>query len=599
MNSKKRNSAIRNLDIEIEREHRLAFEEGSFVLGTRHQNRGNNVFYNAQEDFYEENNSINNSGNDLVKRKKCLQLIDSEGMVMSFKNDIMCMTKNKDNDANYNAVNRSVLQRLADVSTSLVTTHGFKTETSWDKYVSTFYTMVQNGIDAYFNQKKISPKAFLLYKGGNVIVKYLEQALQFGSTAHQNVDMPREMRKLLSRSDADFEIVFDNIEAFEEHHVHIKIIVVQCLHEFRIWLSKNQNVFHLDDMQKSVEENIFQYNDIIAKNNAKNNVKNNTNVNKSKANLNIDLQMHKRNDFFILKKGGYLGNIILNKNFVQEIDDGCDTMIVPNILKGNRISPFYITWNDTLSFYRRNYKTSFELIRMKLNFQLKGISNCSYNVPGELIDVSIKNPEDAHFQKNINKKKDSWTRIINIDDKPVLIPNLDYLVNIDLKKVLLDDFDFPWMDEKYIKRLNRLILGCIILSSQNGQLGNTSNSFMYRFRKNKKTFLAMTTLISILETEAKKDKKYSIETNEQIENRNDRNSLFYHFRTLIEIIIVSKERIQDKKYINEESAWLDDKYYEILKVCIQTLDIIHDYYITLSNSQINTFNASWYGKHGS
>jgi len=76
--------------------------------------------------------------------------------------------------------------------------------------VSHFYDIAQKGINSYFGNDPI--KAFIIYKGGNTIVKYFKQILYYYSV--DSVEIPTEFQNLLSRSDADFEIVFENEQAF-------------------------------------------------------------------------------------------------------------------------------------------------------------------------------------------------------------------------------------------------------------------------------------------------------------------------------------------------------------------------------------------------
>jgi len=308
--------------------------------------------------------------------------------------------------------------------------------------------VVQKEINSYFGNDPI--QAFIIYKGGNTIVKYLKQIL-----FPQSTEIPTELEKLLSRSDADFEIVFENEESFINHHAQIKIIIVKCLNQFRNWLSTNKQILDTHYIEKIIANKIDQYEAILKKRNIK-----------------IDLQ--KRNDRFILKKGGNLGKLILGEEFVNNLNNDCSMMVFPKILKNVKLSPFFISWNDTLTFEEENFDiSSFELIRLKLNFNLN-VEKCDYNIASELIDVSIANPLDSKFQKTQNLYE--WTYFIMINNKQIRVPSLNYLVNKDLINLLIHHTEFPWDDEKYEKRLNRIILGSIALSIQNEKLGNVSNS---------------------------------------------------------------------------------------------------------------------------
>ena len=134
---------------------------------------------------------------------------------------------------------------------------------------------------------------------------------------------------------------------------------------------------------------------------------------------------------------------------------------------------------------------------MKLNLELN-VEDCSYNVPSELVDVSIVNPVDKGFK---NKHDiDEWTHLISINGSSIRIPSLDYLINKDLKHMLLVQSEFPWDNEKYVKRINRVILGGIVLSSHDGKMKSPTNSFLKRFgdERGQNTLNAIKFLISTL-----------------------------------------------------------------------------------------------------
>jgi len=55
--------------------------ESSFILGNRHQNRGNNVFYNSNEDFDMD--------------EQCFEMVGSNADIMTFEKDFMCFKNNE------------------------------------------------------------------------------------------------------------------------------------------------------------------------------------------------------------------------------------------------------------------------------------------------------------------------------------------------------------------------------------------------------------------------------------------------------------------------------------------------------------------------
>lgn len=517
-------------------ETRDLFLEASFILGNRHQYRGNNVFYNSNEDF--------------TMDERCFQMIGSDTDIMTFENDFMCFK----NDSQRHKMSQTILQQINNLTTNILTTNGFKSEKCWEKFVSHFYDIVQKEINSYFGNDPI--EAFIIYKGGNTIVKYLEKILNFPNQE----EIPTELQKLLSRSDADFEIVFENEEAFFNHHAQIKIIIIKCLNQFRNWLSTNKQILDTNHIENIIVDRIEDYETIVGKQNIK-----------------IDLQ--KRNDRFILKKGGNLGKLILGDDFVNNLNNDCSLMIFPKILKNVRISPFFITWNDTLTFHENFNIASFELIRLKLNFNLS-VDKCDYNISSELIDVSIANPIDSKFKK---KRLDEWTNFIMIDNIQIRIPSLDYLINKDLKNILMDKSEFPWHNDKYEKRLNRVILGSVALSSTHiDKLGNVSNSILNRFGNNKgrKTISAMKLLISILN---------SGNYNELDNPKGEHSQLLKPFRTLIHIILNSKENIWDPELLND--------FNHMISTIVNTLKTALEYYERIYNKELHSINTLWFGSN--
>lgn len=131
----------------------------------------------------------------------------------------------------------------------------------------------------------------------------------------------------------------------------------------------------------------------------------------------------------------------------------------------------YSSYNDTLRFKDsddRNTYSHFGLNRIKQNYSLILEKNGVYhklNAPSELIDLSIGHPED--FSKKVESDQ---LQIVSIDinsdhdeenDFNFVTYNLYGLFH-DLMTILFVDNDHPWDDEKYQKRLNRIILLSLI-----------------------------------------------------------------------------------------------------------------------------------------
>lgn len=100
----------------------------------------------------------------------------------------------------------------------------------------------------------------------------------------------------------------------------------------------------------------------------------------------------------------------------------------------------------------------FYLLRTKMNFLVN-----QRNIAGELIDISIPHKNDSNMAKlNTTKKFKKYLRE-NIYESyneeygfTYYVVNIHYLIK-DLHRILFEQFEFPWSNQKYNKRIARLI----------------------------------------------------------------------------------------------------------------------------------------------
>lgn len=122
----------------------------------------------------------------------------------------------------------------------------------------------------------------------------------------------------------------------------------------------------------------------------------------------------------------------------------------------------YISLNKTLEFKSGDGGiTKFALIRTKINFNLileKDEKQSKINMGGELIDVSIPHRKDESIKEVFNNMDKAISRY-NITNKNKILKfnsySLEFLID-DLEKILFHVAEYPWDDNKYVKRLNRL-----------------------------------------------------------------------------------------------------------------------------------------------
>ena len=148
--------------------------------------------------------------------------------------------------------------------------------------------------------------------------------------------------------------------------------------------------------------------------------------------------------YTIINFNNILSKYYNNNNFLFDIE-------LQNLLDFNNL---YITFNNDIKFYKNNILKNFSLIRLKHNFNLL-FNLDNYNLYGELVDISIPKLTDELYNlyNNINKN------IIQINylNSRYNIYSIEYNSK-DIYQVLFNDFYLPWIDPKYNKRLNRLLI---------------------------------------------------------------------------------------------------------------------------------------------
>jgi len=145
------------------------------------------------------------------------------------------------------------------------------------------------------------------------------------------------------------------------------------------------------------------------------------------------------------------------------------------IYKNKNNTNFYISYNNTINIHRGSVDIHFNLLRIKINFSLTyhklhpngNTYTHIINIPGEYIDISIPHytTSDVHhiFEQMdnpiiVNKPIISYN--INILNKQIFQINSYSYNNFidDLETVLFYQNSPPWLDNKYEKRIKRLLM---------------------------------------------------------------------------------------------------------------------------------------------
>lgn len=134
-------------------------------------------------------------------------------------------------------------------------------------------------------------------------------------------------------------------------------------------------------------------------------------------------------------------------------------------------SEFYISINDTPEYTDGKFKSKFTLVRMKMNFTafVRSVDG-KYglmNIPGEVIDISIPHRDATEMYQFYDSIDDYITEYNYVGkfglDKVFKFKGytLKYFIK-DLNKMLFRERKYPWLAEKYEKRIYRVLFLYII-----------------------------------------------------------------------------------------------------------------------------------------
>lgn len=186
---------------------------------------------------------------------------------------------------------------------------------------------------------------------------------------------------------------------------------------------------------------------------------------KIKNNIATNLKDFAVNDFFVAKDSPKLPEIKGSK-----IDEDIQKEIFHNNIK----SEFVISINESIKFTVGNNTVHFAIVRMKYNLFAYAVTLDNklgmFKMPGELIDVSIGAFDDYVTKEIIPYSEEFLTeyKLSNYSTEYAIdeFKFSSYTINgfiHDLMNILYKSSAFPWDDNKYNRRLYRILLLSIIL----------------------------------------------------------------------------------------------------------------------------------------
>lgn len=282
---------------------------------------------------------------------------------------------------------------------------------------------------------------FIFYKGGNLLRKiYLNYIYDFNGVISD--DIYNKYKDFFKQSDNDFQIIINpNLKKYNEIKQHINDATYDGLKEISSQILKNpKKYFYFETLNNDEKKNIY---------------------NKIRDDINNKYGLKITNLFLYDVKDKYL----------KFTDDKKD-IILYEIDTNEKTKYLQTSYNTALEFQKNDEYISFDLIRTKINFKFIRFNDESFNVGGELIDISITKLDDMILQKLNNNEYYNYIDdnfYINKDNFNTM--NIKYLIK-DLTRVIFgieetNNIIDVWEDPKYMKRINRLFLLLFFYSIEN------------------------------------------------------------------------------------------------------------------------------------
>jgi hypothetical protein len=358
-----------------------------------------------------------------------------------------------------------------DVFTNLIT-YNFLSDNKYQiRLMKTMFHEINKVLD--------KNNSWLIFYGGN-LMRLISKNMSkyFGNETDKLINSI--YAKYVVKSDNDFVIMsspyksknideynktyFDMVDRVIQKLEHIRnIIDDKKYHYFSFFNLKKKEQQRLIDKKKDILNDIYKKNKIQFK----------------------SAKIENRNDLLILS------NSYTNNNDFKSTE----------LYSSKNSSPLYNSYNDNLEFFRfgGNKIHSFNLLRTKINFRLTDNKNNKINVGGELIDIGIPKIRTDHnwyhmTDKDMNNFIKKYTKVLYDEEYgfKYRVYNLEYQVLL-LLKVIYTGLMFPWLDDKYEKRIARIFYFDMFYELSLSKTLNTKsiNKLIIKVKNNKTKYLNM------------------------------------------------------------------------------------------------------------
>lgn len=346
-----------------------------------------------------------------------------------------------------------------------------------DKFLREVYSTINIELTNFKNQHGlVEDDIIFVYKGGNILrLQYLSHKDKLPCYIYDQITTMYD--KYFKTSDADFSIyVNPKIPNYHKVYDNVNKLTIQLLNKIRSDFELNQlKYFDYYKFNKIVQSEIH-LSKLLSQLNESNILKDGgkfaghkvvgiqlddvyygEKINK----LNLKVSDERFKDLRDMNPENTFRNDFMIRDH-SETETKLDYM--ERSIKGNGISPFYISDNDAITIKNMRGTVHFSLLRMKINFRLflkKSNENVfALNVGGELIDITLPHSDDfvmEHFNSNKNDYVEEYIIGSGKDRFGFKGYSIKYIID-DLERMLFIDQKYPWEDSKYEKRLNRLML---------------------------------------------------------------------------------------------------------------------------------------------
>ena len=341
-------------------------------------------------------------------------------------------------------------RNIKSVATDFVVNDFFSTNETLYGFLQLVYGSFSKAISQYVKARNITEpeKILFVYKGGNVMrMVSNEFILELPANATRQVDA--FYRPYFKRSDADFSIyIHPDIADYDRVYRDMTLLAYLLQSQIRnVFLASPVDFF-----------DFFKYNDEFRDAVEKKNVEE---LNKQQSGVTVTrfyLPQAEAKQAFAANEMIDTARFFLEENFGEK-----ERKVGTKKLTETR-SFLAITYNDALDFATGNSRRAkFTLVRTKVLFDLTEKIEATgetkrYNVGGELIDVSVPHRLDSnvpHFFESVRQNVSKFTLSFGTSQFTFDSLSLKYLVD-DLQTILFEFNKFPWLDQKYEKRIHRL-----------------------------------------------------------------------------------------------------------------------------------------------